>query len=63
MDYKDIDRIRDFVTDTWTCTVDIIIYITKEEQETVDWTMLKSYHKILSITIAIEDTFFAPIVQ
>ena len=63
MNYKDIDRIRDFITDTWTCTVDIIIYITKEEQETVDWAMLKSYHEILSMTIAIEDTFFAPIVQ
>jgi len=25
--------------------------------------MLKSYHEILSMTIAIEDTFFAPIVQ
>lgn len=63
MDYKDIDRIRDFVTDTWTCTADVIIYITKEEQETVDWAMLQSYHKVIPIIIALEDAFFAPIVQ
>ena len=63
MDYKDIDRIRDFVTDTWTCTADVIIYITKEEQETVDWAMLQSYHKVIPIVIALEDTFFAQIVQ
>lgn len=63
MDYKDIDRIRDFITETWTCSADIIIYIPKDEQENVDWEMLKSYHEILSIIIAIEDTFFADTVK
>lgn len=62
MDYKDLDRIRDFVTEDWTCPADIVIYITKEEQETVDWEILKSYQEILSITIAIEDTYYSPTV-
>lgn len=63
MDYKDIDRIRDFVTEAWTCAVDVVIYITKEEQKDVDWNMLKSYHEVIPMVIAIEDTFFAPIVK
>lgn len=62
MDYKDIDRIRDFISEDWTCTADIVIYVPKEDQNNVDWDMLQSYKEILSITIAIEDTFFAPVV-
>lgn len=60
MDYKDIDRIRDFVTETWTCPVDVVIYIPKEEQNAVNWDVLKSYQGVLSIVIALEDAYFAP---
>lgn len=63
MDYKDIDRIRDFITEDWTCEADVIIYISKAEQDIVDWDMLKSYKEILSLIIAIEDTFYASVVK
>lgn len=63
INYKDIDRIRDFVSAETKYDADFIIYVTREEQETVDWEMLKSYQPVLNIIIALEDTFFSPKVK
>jgi len=30
VNYSDIERIRDFVTEDWTCTADINIYIPRD---------------------------------
>jgi hypothetical protein len=31
VDYNDIERLRDFVTDDWKCEADIVIYIEKNQ--------------------------------
>lgn len=59
MDYKDIDRIRDFVSADWTCTADVIIYISNEDKPEVNWDILKSYKEVLNIIIAIEDAGYS----
>lgn len=54
VDYKDIARLADFVTDKWKCEKDIYIYIPREQ--IVNWENLKIYQEILNIYIAVEDT-------
>ena len=53
MDYIDIDRIRDFITDEWTFQGELVIYI--PNQTTVDWELLKTYRQMLNITLAVEN--------
>lgn len=54
VNYQDIDRIRDFVTEDWTCTADIVIYI--PQAQIIDWDLIMPYKDILHIVIAVEET-------
>lgn len=54
VDYKDIDRIRDFVTEDWTSSADIVVYLPKSE--IINWDILNTYKDLLHIIIAVEDT-------
>lgn len=54
VDYKDINRIADFITPEWTSEAQIIIYIPKDE--IVDWEKITAYQEVLNIVIAVEDT-------
>ncbi len=53
MNYIDIERIRDFITDEWTFQGELVIYI--PNQMNVDWEQLKTYNQILNIVIAVEN--------
>ena len=52
VNYNDIKRIEDFITEDWKCNADVYIYITDANQ--VDWDKLKVYKEILNIIIAAE---------
>lgn len=54
VDYKDIARLADFITDKWKCEKDIYIYIPKDQL--VDWDNIGRYAELLSIYIAVEET-------
>lgn len=54
VNYNDIERLKDFVTDEWTCQADIVIYIPKDQ--IINWDEINLYKDILKITIAAEDT-------
>ena len=53
VDYKDIDRMRDFVTEDWTCAADVVIYIPKDQL--VNWDDFMQYKDVLNLIIAVED--------
>lgn len=55
VDYKDIERLADFVTEDWTCTADINIYIPRDQL--IDWNKINIYKNNLNIILAFEDTF------
>lgn len=61
MNYKDIDRIKDFITEDWVCQADIVIYISKEDE--VNWSDLETYKKVLNIVIATENTGQIPFIK
>ena len=54
VNYDDIERLRDFVTEEWTCEADVVIYLPRDQL--IDWETINSYKNILNITIAVEDT-------
>lgn len=54
VNYNDIERLKDFVTDEWTCEAEVVIYLPNDQ--VVDWDNINSYKDILNITIATEDT-------
>ena len=54
VDYKDIERLKDFISDDWTCAADIVIYIPKDQ--IIDWNTLNLYKGLLNIIIAAEDS-------
>lgn len=54
VDYKDINRLQDFVTDEWVCQADIVLYIPKDQL--IDWNSFSIYKDVLNIIIAVEDT-------
>ena len=58
VDYNDIERLRDFITDDWKCEADIIVYISKNQ--IIDFNQIDIYKDLLSITIALEDAFMIP---
>ena len=53
VNYSDIERIRDLVTEDWTCTADINIYIPRDQE--IDWAELDTYKNLLKLIIAAED--------
>lgn len=53
MNYVDIDRIRDFITDEWTFQGELVIYI--PNQTPIDWELLKTYRQMLKIILAVEN--------
>ena len=61
VNYNDIDRLRDFVTEDWTCTADVVIHISKNQL--VDWDNINSYKDTLNIIIAVENTSQIPEVK
>ena len=54
VNYSDIERLADFVTDDWTCEADIVIYLPKDQ--IIDWDQINIYKNILHIIIATETT-------
>lgn len=54
VDYKDIQRLKDFITEDWTCTAEIVIYLSNNEL--IDWNNIDLYKDVLNIVIATEDT-------
>lgn len=54
VNYLDIERLADFVTDDWVSPADIVIYIPKDQL--VDWEKINAYKDVLKIIIAVEDT-------
>ena len=54
VNYNDIERLADFVTDEWTCEADVVIYLPKEED--IDWSKIDNYKDTLNIIISVEDT-------
>ena len=54
VNYADIERLRDFVTEEWTCKADIVIHIPKDQ--IINWDEINIYKDILKIIIATEDT-------
>lgn len=56
IEYKDIQRIRDFATEDWNGTKDIVIEISNSDE--VDWSRLVVYQEVLNITIACPVSIF-----
>ena len=54
VNYIDIERLADFVTDEWVSKADIVIYLPKDQM--INWEQINSYKDILNIIIAVEDT-------
>lgn len=54
VNYNDIERLADFVSDDWTCESEIVIYLPKDQ--IIDWDQIEKYKDILNIVIAVEDT-------
>ena len=61
VDYKDIARLADFVTDKWQCTKDIYIYLPKDQL--INWDKINIYKDLLPIYIAVEDTALIEVAQ
>ena len=53
VDYKDIARLADFITDKWQCDKDVYIYIPANTE--VDWRRLQTYQEVLSMYVAVEE--------
>lgn len=54
VNYRDIERLYDFITEDWTCEADIVIYI--PHNQIVNWKEIDNFKNILNLTIAVEDT-------
>lgn len=54
VNYCDIDRLKDFVTEDWICKADIVIYLPRNQ--IINWESIDVYKNVLNITIAVEDT-------
>ena len=54
VDYKDLAILSYLVTDEWTCTADIVIYIPSNQM--VEWERIDTYKETLNIIIAAENT-------
>ena len=54
VNYIDIERLRDFVSDDWTCAAEVNIYIPRDQ--IIDWNVIEAYKEILNLTLAVEDT-------
>lgn len=54
VNYDDIERLKDFVTEEWTCTADVVIYLPREQL--IDWDIIDIYKNVLKLTLAVEDT-------
>lgn len=54
VNYNDIARLADFVTDEWTCEAEVVIYLPKDQL--IDWDKINTYKEALNIIIAVEDT-------
>ena len=58
VNYKDINRINDFINPDNQIAADIIIYLSKKEE--TDWDKINKYKDLLNIIIATEDGFQIP---
>lgn len=54
VNYADIERLADFVTDEWVSSAEIVIYLPKDQM--IDWDLINTYKNVLKIIIAVEDT-------
>lgn len=54
VNYEDIARLKDLVTDDWVCSAEIVIYIS--EHQMINWNEIDIYKDVLNIVIAVEDT-------
>lgn len=54
VNYPDIERLADFVSEDWVCQADIVIYLPRDEE--IDWKKIDAYKDTLNIIIAVEDT-------
>lgn len=54
VNYNDIERLRDFVSEDWTSKAEIVIYLPNDQ--IIDWENINSYKDVLNITIATEDS-------
>lgn len=61
VDYRDIARLADFITDKWKCEKDIYIYIPRDQ--IVDWDALKVYQEVLNMYIVAEDSSLIEVAQ
>ena len=53
VDYKDIERLADFVSSDWVCTAEVVIYLPKDQL--INWDTINTYKEVLNIVIAVED--------
>ena len=54
VDYKDIERLKDFISDDWTCQAQINIYVPRNQE--IEWEIFKMYKGILNIIFAVENS-------
>ena len=54
VDYKDIERLKDFITEDWECKAEIVIYLSNNEL--INWDEINIYQNLLNIVIATENT-------
>ena len=54
VNYDDRERLRDFVTEEWTCEADVVIYLPRDQL--IAWDEINTYKDALNIIIAVEDT-------
>ena len=61
VDYKDIGRLADLVTDKWHCDKEVYVYLPKDM--VIDWDNLKVYKEVLSLHLGVEDTGLIPMAR
>ena len=54
--YKDIQRLRDFVTEDWNGTKDVVIELSTDDE--INWSQLQTYQQVLNITLACPTSLF-----
>lgn len=54
VNYEDIERLKDFVSNDWVCSADIVIYI--PNNQLIKWEEIDSYKDVLNITLAVENS-------
>lgn len=54
VDYIDIERLADFITNDWVSSAEIVIYLPKDQ--IINWNLINIYKDTLKIIIAVEET-------